>query len=246
MAVVIAATVLLLWRAINPPTSFEAEPSAVAAFRIPTTAMSNLYSLSNANSAPFDQILTMYAVTNNFFAQYDESPIVEFDLLYENYVYGFNQLRRRYASRDVRPYFEMFKNLTNELVHFPVPSTHEYTFHDTWENSRGTVILDLMNTRERIPVSSMTPGEISHAAWHSNQGYYVVVATESGNRIIYTQLDNLADGMKPGMTIVAGQQLGYMGTHLHISINVKPYADDFWINPYPFLRHLETLRILNV
>ena len=250
VAVVLAAAILLIWRAINPPAVFTAEAAAVAALRMPPSAMSNLYYLSQAYDIPFDQVLAMYAVANNFFPQGDKTPAVEMDVLHRDYVSGFNRLRRRYSSRAVRPYIELFQNLVSEFEYFPVPVAYEYDFSDTWEHSRGTAILDKMNIRGRIPVLSMTDGHIGRAAWHYRLGYHVVVVTGSGSRILYAHLDSLADDIASGRKIAAGQNLGMMGNsgtlaadkpvHLHISISpAVSFAKDFWINPYPFLRYME-------
>lgn len=247
VAVVLAVTVLLIWRAFNPPAPFSAEGEAVAAMRVPAQAMSNLFSLAEWFDLPFDQLLAMYAVANDFFP-HGSAPAVELDILKDRYVAGFRRLRRQYSARDIRPYFEMFNNLIAELELFPLPPGYGYMFSDTWDRaSFGTNILDQENIRGRIPVLSMTEGNIRQAGWHYNLGYHVIVETQRGSRILYAQLDSINEGITAGHPVYPGQNLGTMGSsgeripvNLHIAISPKvAFAEDFWINPYPFLRHME-------
>ena len=251
VGIVLAATILLIWRVFNPAAPFSADAEAVAALRMPPQAMSNLSALARWHDVPFDQVLAIYAVSNNFFPQ-GTVPVVELDVLKQEYVKGLNRLRRKYAARDIRPYFELFHNLVREIEHFPISAGYEYMFSDTWGQIRGTAILDRKNIRGRIPVLSMTKGEVHQAGWHPNSGYHVVILTESGSRILYAHLDGLANGVDtPGAYVEAGQKLGTMGNsgkaserpvHLHIGISPKvSFAQDFWINPYPFLRYIENL-----
>ena len=245
--IVLLATVLLIWRAFNPFIPFSVQAETVAAFRVPSQAMSNLHSLSQWYDMPFEHLLALYAVSNDFFPQ-GSFPAVDIDVLKSRYVTGFRQLRRQYAARDIQPYFELFKSLLLELEHFPVPWEYEYMFSDTWDRRQGTDIIDRANIRGHIPVLSMTAGQIHRAGWHSKWGYHVVVVTENASRILYAHLDSLNDSLSIAGHVHAGQNLGRMGNsgeaeavHLHIGISPRvSFAENFWINPYPFLRHLET------
>ena len=250
MAILLAAAILLIWRVFNPPATFVAEPTTVAAMRMPASAMSNLFYLSRSYNAPFAQVLTMYAVANDFFPPGPEISAVEINVLHQDYISGFNRLRRQYSSRDVRPYFELFTNIINEIEYFPVQEGYKYSFSDIWDNRQGTAILDLANTRGNVPVLSMTGGHISHAAWHRLLGYHIMIVTESGTRILYAHLDGLSRDFISGTEILPGSKLGTMGNsgelakgkpvHLHVGISpAVTFADNFWINPYPFLRFLE-------
>lgn len=249
VAIVLAATILLIWRAFNPPITFTACPTEVAALRVPPAAMSNLHSLADTHDMPFGRVLALYAVANEFFPQ-GGSPPVDVEMLQASYITGFNRLYRRYTSREIRPYFEMFDTISSELEHFPVPQEYEYIFSDTWGQISGTAILDQKNIRGRIPVLSMTAGTIRQAGWHPRSGYHIVVLTPSGSRILYAHLDSLGEGVEHGQQVEAGQQVGMMGNsgdvyhllpvHLHIGISPQvTFAEDFWVNPYPFLRLLD-------
>ena len=247
VAVVLAATLLLIWRVFNPTVSFSACHEEVAAMRIPSSAISNLYSLSQWYDVPFDQLLAMYAISNDFFPTGSYSS-VELDVLKNEYVSGFNRLRRQYAAGDIRPYFDLFRDLLTDLQHFPLPQEYDYIFSDTWSQPRGTAILDQSNIPGRIPVLSMTAGRVSQSGWHARLGYHVVIITENNNRFLYAHLYSLAEkAVTLGQPVLAGQTLGTIGNsgeaqqvHLHIGISPSvSFAKDFWINPYPFLQHLE-------
>ena len=246
VGVVLITAVLLIWRLFNPPAPFSADISNLAAMRAPPTAISNLYQLSH--DIPFDRVLAMYAIVNDFFPQ-GETFEVEPDALKRDYVVGFNRLRRQYSQGDIRPYFEMFNSLINELRFFPIPREYEYMFSDTWGEIMGTAILDQKNIPGRIPVLSMTEGRIHQAKWRPGLGYHVLIITSSGTRVLYAHLDVLDEETTLDGQVEAGQKLGAMGksgnltnVHLHIGISPQvPFANDFWINPYPFLRHMEGL-----
>ena len=244
--IVLATTILLIWRAFNPLIPFSVKAETVAAFRVPAQAMSNLHSLSQWYDIPFDRLLAIYSVSNNFFPE-GAFPAVEIDILKSNYVTGFNRLRRQYVASDILPYFDLFEKLVFELEYFPIPWEYEYMFSDTWDHGQGTNILDRANIRGRIPVFSMTAGQVHRAGWHSKWGYHVVLVTKNGSRILYAHLHSLDEGIAVAQHVSAGQSLGLMGNsgeanavHLHIGISPRvPFAENFWINPYPFLRHLE-------
>lgn len=244
VGIVLAATVLLLWRAFNPPLQFTAQPETVAALRMPSVAVSNLYSLSNQYNAPFGQVLALYAITNDFFAS-GANYTIEMETLRKEYIKGFNRLRRQYALKDIRPYFEMFDSLTSELAIFPVSTGYDYIFSDTWGQIQGTAIVYRGNTN--IPIISMTDGQITQAGWDLRAGYHAVVVTQHGNKILYANLYSLHEQIVTGKMVYAGQSLGSIGTsgrggHVHIAISPSvPFAQDFWLNPYPFLRHLEEI-----
>jgi len=237
-----------MWQVINPPTPFSALHEDIAALRVPPQAMNNLYALSEWYDMPFDQLLALYAVNNDFFPK-NAYPVIELEVLKQDFITNFNRLRRQYATRDIRPYFELFQGLLCELEYFPLPQEYGYMFSDTWDQHRGTKIIDQENIRGRIPVMSMTAGHIRQAGWHSRLGYHVVVVTENNSRILYAHLDSFEKGIISGQPVTAGQLLGAMGNsgealpvHLHIGLSPQvPFAEDFWVNPYPFLRHLQEI-----
>lgn len=272
VALVLVAVGLLTWRALYPPVRITAAPETVAAFRIPSQAMGQLYALSQWHDIHFAQLLALYSAENDFFYDEQRPATIGLDALEAQYVASFARLQRRYHARDFRAYAEMFRSLLHELRYFPVPAAYDFMYSDTWGRHRGTDIIDRENVPGRIPVRSMTEGHIQQAGWHDARGYHVLVVAESGNRYLYAHLDALAADILPGQSVFAGQHLGTMGAtgatgatgvtsatgntgyadasdlreslvRLHVGISPSvPFAEPFWLNPYPLLRHLESQR----
>jgi len=239
---VLLAVCLLTWRAFNLPVRINANLETVAAFRIPTQTMEQLYALSHIHDIPFSRLLTLYSLENDF------SPEVVHPDSLELYAIQFNQLRRKFHAGDVRMYHDMFHSVLGEIQYFPIPMEYQgtYMYSDSWGSHRGTAIVDRENIRGRLPVVSMTDGHILHAGWHVQHGYHVIIVTENGNRYLYAHLNSIDDYVNQGNAIQAGQALGTMGAtgdaspvHLHIGISPNvSFAMDFWINPYPLLQHI--------
>lgn len=246
VAVVLTVLIVLMWQVFNSPAPFSPSLDDVAALRVPPQAMRNLHMLSQWHDASFEAVFALYAVNNSFFPK-NESPVIELETLNAKYIAGFNRLHRQYTARDTRPYLELIQRMIRELEYFPVPVEYSYMFSDTWDQHRGTNILDQENIRGRIPVMSMTAGYVHQSGWHPVLGYHIAVITENRSRILYAHLDNLEEKIVLEQRITAGQVLGTMGSsgaalpvHLHIRISPSvSFAEDFWINPYPFLRHLQ-------
>jgi len=239
---ILVAVGLLTWRAFNLPVRVNAAPETVAAFRIPTQTMEQLYALSHIHDIPFSRLLTLYSLENSF-----NPEIVHPDSL-ELYALQFNQLGRKFHAGDVRMYHDMFSSILDEIQYFPIPAEYQgtYIYTDGWGNHRGTAIIDRENRRGRLPVISMTDGRVLLAGWHVQHGYHVIIVTENGNRYLYAHLDKIDEYIAHGNAIQAGQMLGAMGatgeaTPVHLYIGISPnvsFAMDFWINPYPLLQHV--------
>ena len=244
VVMVLAAICLLTWRAFNPPVRVKVTPEAVAAFRIPSQTMEQLYVLSYGYNISFAQLLTIYSIENSF------APEIVRPEALELYAAQFNQLQRKYHAGDIRMYYDMFRAILEEIQYFPIPAEYRgtYIYGDTWGKHRGTAIIDRENIRGRLPVVSMTNGHVFRAGWHPQHGYHVIVITGSGSRYLYAHLYSLEElALNTGNEVRAGQPLGTMGAtgeaspvHLYVGISPQvPFAEDFWINPYPLLRHRE-------
>jgi len=258
--------VLVIWRLVRPSQNVRVNPNVVAAFNVPHRAIGRLRNYANEHNIPFEELFAVFNAENGFFP---EKP-ASFDLngLEATYVTNFDRLLRRYNSRSLAPYVEMFRNLFNEIEVFPVPSgwyEHDASvmFGNSWgvqhnfqgnRTHMGTAIIDRENIRGRVPIVSMTSGVISDAAWCNQLGYFVGITTINGTYYLYAHLDSLANGLAVGQGVAVGQLLGRMGNtgggrnsrsfpvHLHIAIspNVSFTRGQFWINPYPLLRYIES------
>jgi murein DD-endopeptidase MepM/ murein hydrolase activator NlpD len=239
----------------------------IAAFRIPGEAITELGAVSIKYSIDFYELLSVYSYDNLFFPDdSDFAPSIDME---RDYARNFKSVAARVYDDNARQYEQMFRAILGDLRTFPVAEGYdgEYVFSDSWGMARdygskrvhqGTDILDTKNARGRLPVVSMTDGEIENTGWLELGGFRVGIRSQSGTYYYYAHLDSFAPGLSEGSAVRAGDLLGYMGdtgygkegqrgkfaVHLHVGISpAVRFAEDFWINPYPFLRMLEASRI---
>jgi murein DD-endopeptidase MepM/ murein hydrolase activator NlpD len=263
-AVAVIAVVFFL-RGFNTRMRISADNATVAALRVPYQAAGLLNGYAAAHGVPFAELFTLFCAENGFFPE----KHVSYDLsgIETKYVTSFNEIKKRYDEKNIAPYYAMFANLFSELTAFPVtepnPDEPVTIYGDSWDVERnyegiklhrGTDILDRENLRGRVQVVSMADGTVQAGGFDEWLGYHVVTVTASGTTLLYAHLDSVAAGVVPGGTVTAGQEIGRMGdsgggretfpVHLHLGISPKAaFAnDDYWINPYPFLRYIENTR----
>jgi len=262
---IIALIAFGIWQLIRPGIRIRASADVVAAFRVPHRAIGMLEAYAEQHNLSFAQLFAVFSAENDFFPE--KSAVYDLSVLEELYVQNFYRILRRYNARSLAPYVTMFENLFSEIEAFPIPPgwyEHEPSimFGDSWgvehnfQGNRmhmGTAIVDRENLRGRVPVVSMSSGRVQEAGWNNQLGYFVGIISASETYFLYAHLDSLASGLGVGQHVLAGQGLGYMGNtgggrgsgtfpvHVHIGISpdVSFVRGRFWINPYPFLRHLE-------
>jgi len=262
----IIIVITVAWRVIRPGTNVRVSPDTVAAFRVPHRAIGMLRIHARENDIPFPELFAIFNAENDFFPQ--KSATYDLSLIEKLYVADFNRLLRRYNSRSLAPYVDMFRNLFDEIEAFPIPTgwyEHDTSvmFGNSWgvehnfQGNRmhmGTAIIDRENIRGRVPIVSMTSGQVTEAGYCRQLGYFVGVTTRNGTYFLYAHLYSIAGGLAAGQTILAGQAIGQMGNsgggrnarsfpvHLHLAISpdVSFTRGQFWINPYPLLRYLES------
>ncbi|MCL1845245.1 MAG: M23 family metallopeptidase [Defluviitaleaceae bacterium] len=266
----VAVTIFLMfaavWGILRPGVRVRVDAETVAAFRVPTGSIGRLRGYAAQNGIGFAELFAVFNAENGFFPE--KHAVYDLSRLEQLYVSDFNRLLRQYNSRSLAPYVAMFENLFDEIEAFPVPGEWlggEVMFGDSWgvehnfqgkDMHRGTAVIDRANIRGRVPVVSMTRGSVREAGFDENLGYFVGVVTENDTFYLYAHLDSIAPGIFIGRDVFAGEPLGLMGNsggggrgergfpvHLHVAISpdVSFARRDFWINPYPFLRHLESL-----
>jgi murein DD-endopeptidase MepM/ murein hydrolase activator NlpD len=270
MLIVLVAVVIYN---IITPNKAEARWEDISALRIPYDSFHELETLSNKYSLEFSELLTIYCQDYNFFPEKSAAPVP--GEIEKEYILNYSKVKGRVEDKKTDEYEKMFRNILTELRTFPIPSDYsddEYVFADSWGSARnygadrkgsriheGTDILDRENIRGRLPIVSMTDGEIQNFGWNELGGFYVGITTVNETYYYYAHMDSFAPNLEKGMSIRAGDFLGYMGdtgygkegergnfpVHLHIGICPKAEFTDkeFWINPYVFLRSLDEIEI---
>ncbi|MCL2604501.1 MAG: M23 family metallopeptidase [Defluviitaleaceae bacterium] len=254
-----------MWQLVRPGTRIRVSAETVAAFRVPHRAIGMLEEYADRYGIPFAELFVIFNAENRFFP--DKSAVHDLSVIEQLYVVDFERIKRRYNARSLTPYVRMFGNLFAELEVFPIPAGWYETepsimYGDSWgmdHNQQGdrmhmgTAILDRENIRGRVPVVSMTHGRVEEAGWNNQLGYFVGITTINGTYYLYAHLDSIAQGLRSGQIVHAGQPLGNMGNTgggrgggtfpVHLHVGISPEADftrgRFWINPYPFLRYME-------
>jgi murein DD-endopeptidase MepM/ murein hydrolase activator NlpD len=126
----------------------------------------------------------------------------------------------------------------------PVDGPHE--FEDTWGEARawgrshkGTD----MEAERGTHLVAIESGRIIQADWHwaGGRGLYLLGAV-TGDVYYYAHLDGYAPGIEPGVTVTAGEHVGYVGwtgnadvSHLHLGWMPDGATLDDLENPYDLL-----------
>ena len=124
---------------------------------------------------------------------------------------------------------------------FPVRGAHTYT-NDLHQPRTGHLHqgCDIMASRGTPAVACVT-GTISSTGNGGIGGLTIHLKGSNGTSYYYAHLDSLAGGISGGVSVTAGQVIGYVGNsgnasggpcHLHFEIRPGGVA----IDPYPTLR----------
>lgn len=105
------------------------------------------------------------------------------------------------------------------------------------------------------PIIAVTDGVVAKAGWETGLGNRVAIHDDCGWEYDAGHLDSIADGIAVGVTVRAGDVLGYMGAtgsrsggsvHLHFNVHHSSgaWADD--VNPFGVVGHLANIACLPV
>lgn len=119
------------------------------------------------------------------------------------------------------------------------------TFRDSWgeprPGGRGHAGTDMM-AAPGTPLVAIESGVIWYMSWHYAGGNGLYIDGDSGDRWYYAHMQDYAPGIATGVTVTAGQLVGYVGStgnastpHLHLGY--LPGAD-YYDNPYPIVAAL--------
>ncbi|PPA93548.1 stalk domain-containing protein [Brevibacillus laterosporus] len=110
-----------------------------------------------------------------------------------------------------------------------------------------------------VPVFSSTNGVINRLGWNNMGGWRVNITHSSGKyRVYYAHLSAFAPGLKMGSSVKTGQLIGFVGDtgygssgtsgmfapHLHFGLYSNQTGEA--VNPYPFLKYLETIEMESI
>lgn len=235
----------------------------VASFKIPDNTLAKINELSVKHKKDFITLVTLYSLENNFFETTSiEEPLEQLEITLIN---NYNILYKKYKPV-IKAYKDIFKTTFEDIKIFPIAELYtDYTYDDSFGVKRdyggdrihlGTDIMDNLNTRGRIAIVSMTDGVIQNIGWNELGGYRIGILSKNQNYYYYAHFDSFNKELKNGDKILAGDLLGYMGdtgysklegakgnfpVHLHIGFSIKTSLtqDEFWINPYPFLKYIK-------
>lgn len=155
-----------------------------------------------------------------------------------------------------------------ELCYFPIPKAGKETdlsvsFADSWKGERtygGNRVhegCDIITSKDQpgvYPVISISDGVVEKLGWLELGGYRIGIRTESGLYLYYAHLESYAPEIQIGSNILAGECLGFVGdsgygtegttgqfvTHLHLGFYIPDGESDVAINPYPYLKQLQS------
>lgn len=127
------------------------------------------------------------------------------------------------------------------------PVAGPVSFVDTWgaprSGGRAHKGVDMMAARG-TPVAAIFDGTISRLRNSSLGGITFYLRSTAGDTYYYAHLDGYAEGVSAGMSVTAGQVLGYVGStgnasaaYPHLHFEHHPGGGSA-VNPYPLVRGL--------
>ena len=168
---------------------------------------------------------------------------------------------------------DLFSALYGDLQYFPVArSGHQNTpwinyvdswgFERTYGGSRsheGTDLMGDLNEPDYYPVVSMTDGVVEQIGWLEKGGWRIGIRSRNGGYFYYAHLSRYDSDMKKGVSVKAGQLLGFMGNtgyskvegtsgnfdvHLHMGIYISDSTGkEISFNPYWIMKLTENRTI---
>lgn len=176
-------------------------------------------------------------------------------------------------SAEARRYYELYEQVWEDLVYFPVPLSsvnpqasvsyeNSWMFERTYGGAYGHEGTDLMADipqSDYYPILSITDGVVENIGWLEKGGWRIGIRSLHDVYFYYAHLSSYAEAFQKGDVVKAGQLLGYMGdtgygktegthgnfpVHLHLGIYVRTEKiPELAVNPYWFLKYLESNKL---
>ncbi len=122
-------------------------------------------------------------------------------------------------------YINYVQNLLADAVYFPVPEASNDTkatvsYENSWQSERtyggtrgheGCDLMASVQQRGYYPVVSVSDGVVEKIGWLPQGGYRIGIRSRHGVYYYYAHLAEYEDGMAEGVSVAAGQLIGYMG-----------------------------------
>ncbi|MRG85170.1 M23 family metallopeptidase [Salinibacillus xinjiangensis] len=154
--------------------------------------------------------------------------------------------------------FQKYQTLDLEANVFPVPTTSNYSYRNTWGDPRGFGGRRIHEGTDifanyGVPVRSTTYGVIEMKGWNRFGGWRIGIRDTHNIYHYYAHLNGFEDNLKVGQVVKPGDTVGYVGAsgygpkgtsgkfppHLHYGMYKDNGEKEWSFDPYPYLRKWE-------
>ncbi|PTY78567.1 peptidase M23 [Heyndrickxia sporothermodurans] len=143
---------------------------------------------------------------------------------------------------------------------FPLPRGYNYTYHNTWGDSRGWGGRRIHEGTDifagyGVPVRSTSYGIVEMKGWNKFGGWRVGIRDINNTYHYFAHLNGFAKGLKIGQIVKPGTLIGSVGStgygppgtsgkfppHLHYGMYKDNGRTEWSFDPYPYLKQWERL-----
>lgn len=172
--------------------------------------------------------------------------------------------RRDLTVQTIKNTAKVFKNFGNINLtdrDFPVDTDYNYTYHNTWGDSRGFGGLRIHEGTDIFadygtPVHATTYGVVELMGWNRYGGWRIGIRDIHNIYHYFAHLSQYEEGVKVGDVVKPGDILGKVGStgygppgtsgkfppHLHYGMYKDNGQNEWSFDPYPYLRKWERMQ----
>lgn len=156
--------------------------------------------------------------------------------------------------------FKTFSAIRLEERDFPVSLNHNYSYRNTWGDSRGFGGLRIHEGTDifadyGVPVKATTYGVVELKGWNLYGGWRIGIRDVHNIYHYYAHLSGYEDGIQVGQVVKPGDVLGRVGStgygppgtsgkfppHLHYGMYKDNGVREWSFDPYPYLQKWEQM-----